>query len=347
VVRHRIAVIAGDGIGKEVIPAGLRVLEHVSSLDGNLTFDFELLPWGSEYYLAHGVMMPSDALERLALFDAIYLGAVGDPAVPDNTTLWGLLIPIRQSFDEYVNLRPVRDLLSSTAAEHPTDLIVVRENSEGEYSGVGSFLQTGTPRATALQVSVFSEFGVARVANYAFTLARRRARKHVTSVSKGNALAYSAALWDRVVAEVGAEYADVSFRTELVDAAALHLARAPEHFDVIVASNLYGDILSDLAAMHVGSLGMLPSANLNPERRYPSLFEPVHGSAPDIAGRGIANPVGAIWSAAMMLGHLGHHEWEDRIVDALSKALATARTPDLGGSNTTEEVAAAVVDALA
>lgn len=335
-----IAVIPGDGIGAEVIPQALRVIEYIKSADSNVEIEYRVLDWGSSYFLAHGRMMPDDSLSFLKDFDAILLGAVGDRRVPDNVTLGGLLLPIRQGFDLYANVRPVESWLSIEGSKS-ANLVIVRENSEGEYSGAGTFVNRGRDGELAMQISVFSRTGVERVIRYAFELAKQR-RGKVTSVSKGNALAYTGVLWDKVALEVSEKFPEIEFVTELVDAAALHLATRPGDYDVIVASNLYGDILSDLAAMHAGSLGMLPSANLDPELRYPSLFEPVHGSAPDIAGQGVANPVGAIWSMAMMLSHLGFFNWSNRIKDCLKSTVETTKTRDIGGNATTTEF----VDAL-
>lgn len=341
---YRIAVIPGDGVGKEVVTEAVRVLDHVARLDGAISFRFVEYPWGSEYYLQHGRMMPEDALETLEGYDAILLGAVGDPQVPDHVTLWGLLLPIRQKFEQYINLRPVKLLRGApvTLAGVPReaiDMIVIRENSEGEYSGKGDFLFPDDPgRAAALQTSVFSRRGVERVIHYAFDLGRRL-NWSVTSVSKGNALNYSAVFWDQIFSEIAAEYSNVPSRSYLVDAAAMFFVKDPGRFKVVVASNLYGDILTDLGAGIAGGMGLAASANLNPTRRFPSMFEPVHGSAPDIAGKGIANPLAAIWSSALMLDHLKHPAWGSRVVDAIEATLqGNVRTPDLGGRASTVEV---------
>ncbi len=349
----RIAVIAGDGIGPEVTTQAVRVLRQVGELDPALAFEFEELPWGTEHYLAHGAMMPKSALEHLRTFDAIELGAVGDPRVPDDVTLWGLLLPIRQGFEQYVNLRPVRLLQgveSPLRGRGPDeiDMLVLRENTEGEYSGKGDFLFPGdAAREMALQTTIFSRRGVERVVRYAFELGRRLG-KSVTSVSKGNAMNFSGVFWDRVFQEVAAEYPDVASRSYLVDAAAMFFVQDPGRYQVVVTSNLFGDILTDLGAGIAGGLGFAASANLNPERRFPSLFEPVHGSAPDIAGRNIANPIAAIWSAALMLEHLGQTAWAASVLQAIERALADGeRTPDLGGNRTTDEVGRAVAHRLA
>jgi len=351
-VQHRIAVIAGDGIGPEVTEQAVRVLRQVAALDPGIGFTFTPFPWGTAHYLSQGEMMPPGALETLRAFDAIALGAVGDPRVPDHVTLWGLLLPIRQGFDQYVNLRPVRLLPEvSTVLQgrgpREIDMIVLRENTEGEYSGKGDFLFPGDPeRAMALQTTVFSRRGVERIVRYAFELGRRLGRS-VTSVSKGNAMNYSGVFWDRVFAEVAAGYPDVEHRSYLVDAAAMFFVQDPARFGVVVTSNLFGDILTDLGAGIAGGMGFAASANLNPERRYPSLFEPVHGSAPDIAGQGIANPMAAIWSAALLLDHLGHARWAEAVLRAMSRALADGeRTPDVLGNRSTDEVGRAVAERL-
>jgi tartrate dehydrogenase/decarboxylase/D-malate dehydrogenase len=353
VERLSVAVIPGDGIGPEVIAEASRVLERVAELDGRFEFELTTFEWGSEYYLRTSQMMPDDGVEQLSHFDSILLGAVGDPRVPDDTTLWGLLLPIRQRFDQYVNLRPIRllpGIATPLANRGPEDLrmVIVRENSEGEYSGKGAFLREGTSEEMALQIAVFSRRGVVRVLRYAFELARRL-EVSVTSVSKANALNYSGVFWDRMLDEVEDEFPDVKCRRLLVDAAALHMVLDPGRFEVVVGSNLFGDVLSDLGAGLVGGLGLAPSANLNPEREHPSMFEPVHGSAPDIVGLGVANPLASIWAAGMMLGHLGYPEWEDAIVQAIENVLSdgTVRTPDLGGFATTIDVTDSLLAQLA
>lgn len=353
VERLRIAVLPGDGIGPEVTGEACRVLERVAELDGRLEIQLTNFGWGSEHFLRTGKMMPDDGVEQLSHFDSILLGAVGDPRVPDETTLWGLLLPIRQGLHQYVNLRPIRLLpgIETPLAGRTSkdlDMVIVRENSEGEYAGKGAFLQEGTEEEMALQIAVFSRRGVVRVLRYAFELARRLGVP-VTSVSKANALNYSGVFWDRMLDEVERDFPEVTCRRLLVDAAALHMVLDPGSFDVIVGSNLFGDVLSDLGAGLVGGLGLAPSANLNPERDYPSMFEPVHGSAPDIAGRGVANPLASIWAAGMMLGHLGYPGWEESIVRAVEGLLSdgAVRTPDLGGSATTTEVTDALLELLA
>jgi tartrate dehydrogenase/decarboxylase / D-malate dehydrogenase len=345
-----VAVIGGDGVGPEVVHAARRVLEGAGARH-SIQLAFEEFPWGSEYYFQHGRMMPPSALELLRSFDAILLGAVGHPDIPDHVTLAGLLLPIRRGFDLYANVRPavlypgVESPLAGRAAGE-IDLVVVRENTEGEYAPVGGFVYHHQPDEVAVQTAVFTRRGTERIVRYAFELARARNRKkRVASITKSNAQGYGMVLWDRVFQAVAREFPDIETESLLVDAAAMNFVRRPESFDVVVASNLFGDILSDLAAIVTGSIGLAASANLDPGRRAPSLFEPVHGSAPDIAGRGIANPIAAILSAAMMLDHLGEGPAARAIESAVSAVLAegAVRTPDLGGSNSTEEVAAAVL----
>ncbi|MFC4564215.1 tartrate dehydrogenase [Nocardiopsis mangrovi] len=338
--KHSIAVIPGDGIGHEVTPAALEVLDAVGAAHG-IEFSRTPLDWSCETYLREGAMMPDDGLERLRGHDAVLLGAVGFPGVADHVSLWGLLIPIRRAFRQYVNLRPVRvfDGIDSPLRDaRGIDLVVVRENSEGEYSEIGGRMNRGFPDEMAVQQAVFTRTGVTRVVDYAFTLAGQR-RGRVTSATKSNGIVHTLPFWDELVAERAASFPDVAWEQEHIDALAAKLVLRPGHFDVIVGSNLFGDILSDLAAAVGGSIGIAPSANLNPEREFPSMFEPVHGSAPDIVGRGIANPIGAIWSAALMLDHLGHPEAGRRVVAAIADVLANSdvRTPDLGGSASTQE----------
>ncbi|GAA3365773.1 tartrate dehydrogenase [Streptomyces antimycoticus] len=346
---HRIALIPGDGIGNEVIPAARRVLDAVAARHG-LGFSYATFDWSCERYVNQGAMMPDDGLERLRGHDAILLGAVGYPGVPDHVSLWGLLIPIRRGFQQYVNLRPIRvfeGVPSPLREARPgdVDLVVVRENVEGEYGEIGGRLGRGLPEEMAVQEAVFTRKGVTRVLDYAFSLAERRGG-HLTSATKSNGIIHTMPFWDELVAERAAAYPEVAWGQEHIDALAAKFVLDPRRFDVVVASNLFGDILSDLAAAVAGSIGIAPAANLNPERDFPSMFEPVHGSAPDIAGRGIANPLGAIWSAAMMLDHLGHPEAATRITDAIATVLAktAVRTPDLGGTATTEEFTDALLE---
>lgn len=349
---HKIAVIPGDGIGNEVVPAAIDCLERIAELH-SLDLEFTYFDWGSEYYARHGRMMAEDGLEQLAKHHAIFLGAVGSLDVPDTESLWGLLIPIRREFQQYINLRPVKTLdgvASPLAAKHPIDLLIVRENNEGEYSEIGGRMYRGLPEESAMQTTVFTRLGVLRAAHYAARLAASR-RGQLTSATKSNGIVHTMPFWDEVVAETVREYPDVTLTSELVDALAAHLVLKPWTLDVIVASNLFGDILSDLGSAATGSIGLAPSANLNPEGDHPSLFEPVHGSAPDIAGKGLANPVGQIWSGAMMLEHLGHPEAAAHLQAAFESALRDGfGTRDVGGTSSTSEFTAAVlaaVDALA
>jgi tartrate dehydrogenase/decarboxylase/D-malate dehydrogenase len=348
---YRVAVIRGDGIGHEVIPEGMKVLRAAAGRFG-FQMAFQEFPWGCEFYLTNGVMMTDDALEVLRPFDAIYLGAIGDPRVPDHVSLWGLLLKIRKVFDQYVNLRPVRLLEGVTtplAGRRPEDIdiLFVRENSEGEYSGVGGRVAAGTAHEVALQTSVFTRRGVERVLRYAFDLARRR-RGRLAHVTKSNAMQYTAVLWDEVAEIVAREYPEVDVWKLHVDAAAYQMVLRPDRFDVMVGSNLFGDILTDLGAALQGSLGLAASANLNPSREFPSMFEPVHGSAPDIAGKGIANPMAAIWTVSLMLDHLGETAASAAVFDALTTVVraGSVRTPDLGGCSRTSDVGDAVLAAL-
>jgi tartrate dehydrogenase/decarboxylase/D-malate dehydrogenase len=353
VTEYRISVIAGDGIGHEVIPAGIRVLRAVAERHG-FALHFVDLPWGCDFYRRTGRMMPPDGLDILRPFDAIYLGAIGDPAVPDHVSIWELILPIRQRFGQYVNLRPVRLLpgISSPLAGRGAadiDMLCVRENSEGEYAGIGGRVHAGTADEIAEQTGIFTRRGIERIVRYAFEQARSRPRRLLASATKSNALQHSMVLWDEVVAEVSASYPDVELRKYHVDALAARMITHPHTLDVVVASNLFGDILTDIGSAISGSMGVAPGANINPERTAPSMFEPIHGSAPDIAGKGIANPIGAIWAGALMLQHLGQPQAHDAVVHAVSRVLESGspRTPDLGGIATTREVADAIVAALA
>ena len=346
---QRIAVIPGDGIGVEVITAARTVLDCVADRRG-LQLSYEEFDWSCQRYVDTGAMMPPDGLEQLAGTDAILLGAVGWPGVPDHVSLWGLLIPIRRTFQQYVNLRPVRlfdGVRGPLRSGDHVDLVVVRENTEGEYSDIGGRMNRGLPTELAVQESLFSRSGISRIADYAFSLAATR-RGHVTSATKSNGIIHTMPFWDEVVAERAAEHPDVQWHSEHIDALAAKIVLAPDTFDVIVASNLFGDILSDLAAAVAGSIGIAPSANLNPEREHPSMFEPVHGSAPDIAGQGIANPVGAVWSAALLLDHLGHEEAAADVMAAVQRSLSdpATRTRDLGGTATTQTVVDAMSAAI-
>jgi tartrate dehydrogenase/decarboxylase/D-malate dehydrogenase len=350
----RIAVIPGDGIGKEVVPEGVRVLEKVASrFDISMSFDW--FDFASQhYYLRHGQMMPEDWKEKIGSHDAIFFGAVGWPAtVPDHISLWGSLLQFRREFDQYVNLRPVRlmpGVPSPLTGRHPGDIDfwVVRENTEGEYSSIGGRIFPGTEREVVLQETVMTRVGVDRVLKFAFDLAAKRPRKHLTSATKSNGISISMPYWDERVVEMAKSFPDVTWDKYHIDILTAHFVLHPDWFDVVVASNLFGDILSDLGPACTGTIGIAPSANINPERKFPSLFEPVHGSAPDIAGQGIANPVGQIWSAAMMLDHLGYREASAAIVAAIERVLAepSLRTRDLGGKANTRECAAAIESAL-
>jgi len=340
---YKIAVIEGDGIGHEVVPEGVRVLEAVGRRF-DLSFLWQRFDWSCERYLKTQRMMPEDGLEQLRPFDAIYLGAVGYPGVPDHVSLWGLLIPIRRGFKQYVNLRPVRLLEGITSPlggrkAGDIDFVIVRENSEGEYSEVGGRLNRNTEDDIAIQQSIFTRRACDRIITYAFELARTR-KKHVTSATKSNGIVFSMPFWDERFAAILQRYPDVKADQFHIDILSAHFVAHPDWFDVVVGSNLFGDILSDLGAAVVGSMGLAPAANLNPEREYPSLFEPVHGSAPDIAGKGIANPVAQIWTGAMMLRHLGEEKAAHAVEQAIFKVLAssTVRTRDIGGKASTREV---------
>ena len=346
---YNIAAIPGDGIGPEVIHAGLEVLQLCAKRDG---FALEIKPfdWGSDYYRQHGVMMPADGLAQLGGIDAIYFGAVGAPDIPDHITLWGLRLAICQGLDQYANVRPTRLLPGINGPlREPGELdwVIVRENSEGEYSGVGGRVHRGLPEEVATETAVFTRAGVTRIMRYAFGLARTRAKKQLTVVTKSNAQRHGLVLWDEVAAEVAHEFPDVTWDKMLVDAMTMRMTLRPQTLDTIVATNLHADILSDLAAALAGSLGIAPTANLNPERRTPSMFEPIHGSAFDITGKGIANPIGAFWTAVMMLGHLGEPTAAARLMRSIERVTAAqVFTPDLGGRATTREVTDAVLRAL-
>ena len=342
---YTVDIIAGDGIGPEVMAAAVACVDAIApALD--LTVRWREREWGSDYFREHGRMMPTDGIDQLATGDATLLGAVGAPDIPDDVTLWGLLIPIRREFQQYVNLRPVRILpgvVSPLAGVHDLDIVVVRENVEGEYSEIGGRLYRGRPEEMAVQEAVFTRAGIERVAQFAIELAQQRSGRLV-SATKSNGIIHTMPFWDEVVGDCVAASEGVSLESVLIDALAARMVLRPDTLDVVVGSNLFGDILSDLSAAVAGSIGVAPSANLNPPRRFPSMFEPVHGSAPDIAGKGIANPVGQIWAAAMMLEHLHEPEAATVLVDGIEAALADGvRTPDLGGTASTDDVAAAVV----
>jgi tartrate dehydrogenase/decarboxylase / D-malate dehydrogenase len=346
--RYKIATIAGDGIGQEVLPVALAIIEAATRGSG-VTLNVTELPWGCDYYLRHKKMMDEDGFERLATFDAIFLGAIGSPAVPDHIAVWDLLLPLRQRFQQYVNLRPMRllpgltsPLANRTAAD--IDMICVRENSEGEYAGLGGRIHIGTAFEVAEQTGLFTRQGIERILRYGFEIAAKRPRKILASATKSNALRHSMVMWDEVAEIVRKDYPAVDYRKYHVDAIAARMVTHPATLDVIVASNLFGDILTDIGSAISGSLGIAPGANINPDRQFPSMFEPIHGSAPDIAGKGIANPIGAIWAGAMMLEHLGHRDLHDKVLSAIERVVAggKVRTPDLGGKATTKEMADAI-----
>ncbi|CAM5196912.1 D-malate dehydrogenase (decarboxylating) OS=Castellaniella defragrans OX=75697 GN=HNR28_002225 PE=3 SV=1 [Castellaniella defragrans] len=349
--RYKIALVAGDGIGREVVPEGVRVLEAAGRKHG-FSFEWTELPWSCEYYQQHGYMMPEDGLDRIRSMDAIYLGAVGYPGVPDHVSLWGLLIPIRQKFQEYVNLRPVQLLpgvQSPLRNVQPgdIDMLIVRENTEGEYSSVGERVAMGTPEERVTQQSIFTRKGVDRIIHYAFQRARER-RKHVTSATKSNGIAFAMPYWDERFWDIAKQYPDVKADQYHIDNLTAQFVRDPGRFDVVVASNLFGDILSDLGPACTGTIAIAPGGNINPERAYPSMFEPVHGSAPDIAGKGIANPIGQIWSGSMMLAHLGEAKASADVFNAIQAVVRGGpKTPDMGGKATTSEVTDYLLEALA
>lgn len=349
-MKYKVALIPGDGIGKEVVPEAVRVLEALAERQG-FSFAWTPYPYSCDYYLEHGTMLPEQAFAELAGHDAILLGAVGDPAhVPDAVSLRGLLIPLRQRFELYVNLRPARALRGISTplkGDPPFDILFVRENAEGEYAGAGGRLRQGTADEIALQTAIFTRKGVERVVRYAFECARSR-RHELASATKSNAMQHVFVLWDEVVEEVALAFPEVEVRRYHADALAAALVRDPARFDVVVASNLLGDILTDLAGALQGSLGLSASGNLNPSRRFPSLFEPVHGSAPDIAGQGIANPIATFWAGALLLEHLGEARAASKLLEVIERVTANGgpRTPDLGGSSTTREVTEAVLAEL-
>ncbi|MEZ5824019.1 MAG: tartrate dehydrogenase [Geminicoccaceae bacterium] len=350
---YRIAAIPGDGIGIEVIEAGRKVLDVLAERDGGFAFDFESFDWGSERYKAKGALMPEDGLDLIRDMDAIYFGSVGAPDVPDHVTLWGLRLAICQGFDQYANVRPTRILpgirspLRDVGADD-LDWVIVRENSEGEYAGQGGRSHRGHAEEIATEVSIFTRSGVTRIMRYAFELARSRPAKHLTVVTKSNAQRHGMVMWDDIAREVAADFPDVTMDKMLVDAMTVRMTMQPKSLDTIVATNLHADILSDLAAALAGSIGIAPTANIDPQRRFPSMFEPIHGSAFDITGKGVANPVGSFWSAVMMLEHLGEKPAAARLLRAIERATAdpALHTPDLGGSASTKDVTDAVIAAI-
>jgi tartrate dehydrogenase/decarboxylase/D-malate dehydrogenase len=350
---YRIATIPGDGIGKEVVPEGQKVLEAIAQQDKTIKFEFQDFDWGGDYYRKHGVMMPEDGLDALRDKDAILFGSAGDPHIPDHITLWGLRLKICQGFDQYANVRPTRILPGIDAplkrcTPEQLNWIIVRENSEGEYSGVGGRAHQGHPIEVATDVSMMTRAGVERIMRYAFKLAQSRPRKLLTVVTKSNAQRHAMVMWDEIAVQIAKEFPDVKWDKELVDAATARMVNRPATLDTIVATNLHADILSDLAAALAGSLGIAPTGNIDPERRYPSMFEPIHGSAFDIMGKGLANPIGTFWSVVMLLEHLGEQAAADRLMQAIEAVTANPRlhTRDLGGLATTAQVTAAVCEQL-
>lgn len=348
---YKIAVVPGDGIGKDIVPEGLRVLEAVQEAVGDFRFEVEQFPWGCDYSLEAGEIMPANGTEILRKFDAIYFGSAGNPNVPDYLSAWRLVLVVRRAFEQYVNVRPVQllpgvrcPLVGKTSVD--IDFIIVRENTEGEFAGPGGLVHEGHPQETAVQVSVFTRGAVERVAKYAFELARKR-RNKVTNVTKSNAFKDSLVFWDRVVEEVRADFPDVEYEVLYVDAAAMNFIKRPERFDVILTTNLFGDILSDLGGMIMGGVGLGPSGNINPERAFPSMFEPIHGSAPKYAGTGIANPIGSIWAGSLMLEHLGEERGAKLIVEAIKDTVKGDVKPrEIGGTASTAEVGDAIAEAV-
>lgn len=350
---YAIAAIPGDGIGTEVVSAGVEVLAAVARREGRFAFKVDRFDWGGEYYKKHGRMMPENGRELIRRHDAILFGSAGHPEIPDHITLWGLRLAICQPFDQYANVRPTRVLPGITSPlrhvnDKELDWVIVRENSEGEYAGVGGRVHQGSPLEAATDVSMFTRAGVERIMRFAFRLAQSRPRRKLTVVTKSNAQRHAMVMWDQIAAQVAAEFTDVTWDKMLVDAMTMRMVMRPETIDTVVATNLHADILSDLAAALAGSLGIAPTANLNPERSFPSMFEPIHGSAFDIMGKGIANPIGTFWSCVMMLDHLGEQEAGGRLMRAIERVTADRRfhTPDLGGKARTAEVTAAVIDAI-
>ncbi len=350
---YSVSVIAGDGIGPEVMAEGLHVLKTVEQIHGGIRFETDAFDWNCDYYLRHGQMMPDNGLDILRAYDVILLGAIGAPAVPDHISVWELILPIRRAFQQYVNLRPaklLRGLQSPLRYKEHADLdfVIVRENTEGEYSNMGGRLHTGTPYELAVQNNVFTRFGIERVVRYAMNLAEATKRKKVTAATKSNGINFSMPFWDEVFKEVSKEFPTLQTQLYHIDALAAYFISKPESFDIVVASNLFGDILTDLGAAIVGGLGLAPSGNINPEREYPSMFEPIHGSAPDIAGTRTANPIAQIWSISMMLDHLDYRELGKLVLDSIEEVLVEGhvRTPDIGGAATTEQMGQAIRDKM-
>jgi tartrate dehydrogenase/decarboxylase/D-malate dehydrogenase len=350
---YKIAAIPGDGIGAEVVAAGVEAMNAIAKRDGSFGFKFDHFDWGGEYYKKHGRMMPENGRDQIRHHDAILFGSAGHPDIPDHITLWGLRLAICQPFDQYANVRPTRILPGITSPlrhvkDKELDWVIVRENSEGEYAGVGGRVHQGSPLEAATDVSMFTRAGVERVMRFAFALARSRLRRQLTVVTKSNAQRHAMVMWDEIAVEVAREFPDVTWDKMLVDAMTMRMVMRPQSIDTVVATNLHADILSDLAAALAGSLGIAPTGNINPERTYPSMFEPIHGSAFDIMGKGIANPIGTFWSAVMLLEHLGEAKAASRLMRAIERVTADPRfhTPDLGGRARTADVTAAVIDAI-
>lgn len=350
---YSLAVIPGDGIGPEIMKESLKVLHAIEELHGGIKFNLESFDWNCDYYVKHGEMMPSNGLEILSDFDVILFGSVGSPRVPDHVSVWELILPIRRSFEQYVNMRPIKLLQGlesplKNKGHRDLNFVVIRENNEGEYSNMGGRLYPGLPYEMAVQNNVFTRFGTERIIKYAYEYAKRHKKTRMTAATKSNAMNYSMTFWDEIVKEFSLQYPDIGTNLYHIDALAAYFVTSPEKFDVVVASNLFGDILTDLGAAIVGGLGLGPSANINPEKKYPSMFEPIHGSAPDIAGKGIANPIAQIWSVAMMLDHLGHHELYDRIIKSIEEVLieGQVQTPDLGGGATTVDLGDAIAQKI-
>lgn len=348
----KIAVIPGDGIGEEVIDEGIKVLNHIQKVDENVNFHIEYFPWGCEFYHDTGKMMDDNAMNILKEYDAIYLGAVGFPGVPDHISLWDLLLKIRKGFNQYINVRPikllngVKDTLKNVRNDE-IDMTVIRENVEGEYFGAGEWLFKGTAKETVLQTGVFTREGTERVIRYAFELAQEQG-KTLTSISKGNALNYSMVFWDEVFNNIKKEYPEVKTQSYLIDAAVMYFVTDPKRFEIVVTSNLFGDIVTDLGAGIAGGMGLAAGANINPEKEYPSMFEPIHGSAPDIAGKGVANPLAAIWAASQLVEHLGYEEWAQKILDAIQSVVQIPEllTPDMGGEGATHDIGKLIIKNL-
>lgn len=347
---YQIAVLPGDGIGPEVVNEAVKVLNLLKELDSSLKLEFTTFDWSSEYYLTHGKMMPDNGLEILKSYDAILFGAIGDKRVPDDVTVWELIMPIRKDFNQYINLRPVKLLkgVPSRYADEDIDFVIVRENAEGEYSNSGGRLYPGLDQEVAVQNTIITRKGTKRATKFAFEYAQKHGNKTVTSATKSNAIVHSMKLWDEAVREVAQDFPAIKLQSYYIDALAAYFVERPKDFEVVVASNLFGDILSDLGSAVVGGLGLSPSANLNPDGEFPSMFEPVHGSAPDIAGQGIANPIAQVWSAALMLEHLGRADLAATILNSIEQVLekGEVRTPDLGGTATTEEMGSAIREAI-